>query len=40
MEIKQLNLIEVDFKSTVFSFSFSGRKKLKLVRIQKRCKRE
>jgi len=40
VEIKQLNLTEVDFKSNVFSPRFSGRKKLKLVGIQKRLERE
>lgn len=38
MEIKQLNLIEADFKSNVFSSSFSGRKKLEWVGIQKEVK--
>lgn len=40
MEIKQLNLTETGFKSNVFSSSFSGRKKLKLVGIWKMCKRQ
>lgn len=40
MEKKQLNLTGADFKSKVFSSSFSGREKIKLVGIQKRRKSE
>lgn len=38
IKIKQLNLIETDFRSSEFSSSFSGRKKLKLVGIWKSVK--
>lgn len=40
MEKKQVNLTEADVKSKVFSSSFSGREKWKLVAMQETWKRE